>query len=339
MPSVLRKVLQSQEVGIVLLIAVCWVVYTALGSGFLNSFNLFTLSQVTASYAIIGFAQLAVLAVGQMNLAVGAIGVVVAMFTGWLITSVGMPIIVAMVLGIVLGTLSSLLIGWLVLVTGLNSFIVTVSILSIYTGLMYVLTQATPINIPASLSAVGIDQLGSPFLSALIIPMIVISIGLWFLYNRTSLGWRMLAVGGNERAATISGVRVPRMVLIAFALSGFLCAVAAEMETIRAGAALPTLGGDWILPAFVLPILGGSSLRGGSASILGTVLATVFLMSIGTGMGAMNVPAYWNSAAQAAVLLVAVVVDEGRRRRQRQARAAAMSQPLPPQVAEEAVSA
>jgi ribose transport system permease protein len=135
------------------------------------------------------------------------------------------------------------------------------------------------------------------------------------------MGWKMLAVGANERAAIASGVQVRRVVLCAFALSGLLCAVAGLMETVRFGAALPNLGEDWILPAFVIPVLGGSAMRGGSVSIVGTLLGAVFLMSIGVGMGSMNLPTYWTPAAQGVVLLAAVVLDERRRRSQHRRRA------------------
>jgi ribose transport system permease protein len=192
--------------------------------------------------------------------------------------------------------------------------------LSIFTGVMLVLSKATPVNLPAAMPELAIKTLFFPFLSVLVIPALVIAAGLWFLYYRTSAGWKMLAVGANERAAIASGVRVPRIVLAAFALSGFLCAVAGLMETIRFGAALPNLGQDWILPAFVIPVLGGASLRGGSASIVGTLLGAVFLMSIGVGLVSMNLPTFWTPAAQGVVLLAAVVLDERRRRRQARAR-------------------
>jgi ribose transport system permease protein len=318
--STIQRVGRSSEVSLLLLIAASWAVYGVLGDGFLGSFNLFTLSQLAASYAVIGFAQLVVLATGRMNMAVGAVGVIVAMFTGWLVSSVELPIIVGCLLGILLGTLAGALMGWLVLVTKLDSFIVTIAMLSIFTGTMYVLTKATPINLPPAMPELGIRAVGLSILSVLVVPALLIAVVLWFLYNRTSMGWKMLAVGANEKAASASGVRVPRVVIGAFALSGLLCAVAGLMETVRFGAALPNLGEDWILPAFVIPVLGGTALRGGSVSIVGTLLGAVFLMSIGVGMVSMNLPTYWTPAAQGVVLLAAVVWDEQRRRRRHKIR-------------------
>jgi ribose transport system permease protein len=270
---------------------------------------------------VIGFAQLVVLATGRMNMAVGAVGVIVAMFTGWLVSSVHLPIVLGCLIGIVLGVAASTLMGWLVLATKLNSFIVTVAMLSIFTGGMLVLSRATPISLPPAMPALALQAVLVPILSVLVLPALVIAVGLWLLYSRTSMGWKMLAVGANERAAIASGVQVRRVVLCAFALSGLLCAVAGLMETVRFGAALPNLGEDWILPAFVIPVLGGSAMRGGSVSIVGTLLGAVFLMSIGVGMVSMNLPTYWTPAAQGVVLLAAVVLDERRRRSQHRRRA------------------
>lgn len=338
--STIQRLGRSSEVGLLLFIAISWAVYTIVGQGFLGAFNMFTLSQMAASYAVIGFAQLVVLAIGRMNMAVGAVGVIVAMFTGWLVSSVNFPIVVGCLIGVVLGTAAGALMGWLVLVTKLDSFIVTIAMLSIFTGTMLVLSHATPINLPPAMPALAIRAAGLPILSVLVIPAVLIAAVLWLLYNRSSLGWKMLAVGANERAAIASGVQVRRVVLCAFALSGLLCAVAGLMETVRFGAALPNLGADWILPAFVIPVLGGSAMRGGSVSIVGTLLGAVFLMSIGVGMVSMNLPTYWTPAAQGVVLLAAVVLDEWRRRSQHTVRAAGPSVENPARTrVEEAIDA
>ncbi len=98
-----RALGRSNSAGLVLLTVITWSVYAVLGNGFLSSFNLFTLSQVAAGTAVIGLAQLAVVVTGRMNLAVGAIGVGVVMLTGWLMGPVGVPPLVAILIGLVAG--------------------------------------------------------------------------------------------------------------------------------------------------------------------------------------------------------------------------------------------
>lgn len=318
-----RQLGQSTVAGLLLLTVLSWIVYGVFGQGFLSSFNLFTLSQIAAGTAVIGFAQLVVLAIGRMNLAVGALGVTVVTFTGWLVGVKMMNPVLGIVVGLLLGTAAGALLAVIELKTKLNSFVVTLAMTSVYIGVMLLLTKGNPVGIvPASVSTVGSGSFLTPYLSYLVIPALVAGAGLWFLYRRTTLGWQMLAVGANETAAGLSGVRVARVLIITFALSGFLCGVAAVMEMARVSAALPALGGDWLLPAFIVPILGGNSLRGGSVSIGGALVAAVFLQSINAGLVSLNVAVYWQQLAQALILLLAVLADEWRRRRSRQAKLA-----------------
>jgi ribose transport system permease protein len=302
--------------GLVLLTAATWAVYSALGQGFLSSFNLFTLSQIAAQYAVVGFAQLAVLVLGRMNLAVGSVGVVVVMSTGWLLGPLGVDPLLGIAAGLLLGAAAGVLMGWLELKTGLNSFIVTLATASVLSGAVLILSGGRSVSeVPPGVIWFGAAPLLTPYLSLMVIPAVVIAVALWYLYARTALGWKLLAVGANERAAELSGVRVGRTVLIGFGLSGVLCAVAALMEMSRVAAALPSLGVTWLLTAFIVPVLGGNPLKGGAVSVGGAVVAAVFVASLDSGLVSLDVPAYWQQLTLSVVLLVAVVADAIRRRR------------------------
>lgn len=309
----------SNVAGLLLLTMISWTVYQFLGEGFLSSFNLFTLSQLVAQTAVIGFAQLVVLVIGRLNLAVGAVGVSVVMFTGWLAGPLMVNPVLAVVAGLLLGALLGMAMGWLELRTGLNSFVVTLAVQSIYVGAVLVISGGASVSaLPDSVTKVGGAPLFTPGLSVLALPALVIAALLWYLYHRSSLGWKMLAVGANSRAAELGGVAVPRVVIMSFALSGLLSGVAGVMEMTRVSAALPSLGTDWLLSAFIVPILGGTMLTGGAVSVGGALVAALFLESINSGLVSLNVAAYWQQLAQALILLVAVIADQtGRSRRLR----------------------
>ncbi|MEA2377622.1 MAG: ribose transport system permease protein [Thermoleophilaceae bacterium] len=312
----LGRLTQSNAGGLVLLTAVSWFVYQAVGEGFLSSFNLFTLSQLAAQTAVIGFAQLVVIAIGRLNLAVGAVGLSVVMFTGWLVETVGVSPVLAVLAGLVLGAAMGAFMGWVELRTGLHSFIVTLAIQSVYIGIVLIVSNGVSVTtLPSGITDFGSKWLFVPELSLLVVPAVAIAAALLYLFRRSSFGWKMLAVGANEPAAELSGVRVSRVVIGSFALSGLLAGVAGVMEMSRVAAALPSMGTDWLLPAFIVPILGGAFLTGGFVSISGAVMAAIFLESIAAGLVSLNVATYWQAFAEAIVLLVAVVADQARRRR------------------------
>ena len=302
--------------GLLLLTAVSWMVYACAGEGFLSSFNLFTVSQLAAETAVIGAAQLVVVAIGHLNLAVGAVGVLVVMSTGWMAGVAGVPVGAAVLLGLAEGAACGALIGLLERLTGLGSFIVTLAMASVLYGLVLIVSGGAAVStLPASLTDFGANPMLLPALSWLLLPAAIVFALLWLLYRRTVWGWQMLSVGANERAARLSGVPTGRIVVASFALSGLLSAVAAILEMSRVASALPSLGADWLLLAFIVPILGGSPLRGGSVALGGAIVAALFIVSINAGLVSLGVSAYWQQFAQAIVLLLAVFADRLTRRR------------------------
>lgn len=307
---------RSNAGSLLALTALSWLIYRTFGEGFLNSYNLFTLSQLAAETAIIGFSQLVVVVIGRLNLAVGAIGVAVAMSTGWMVGIVGVSPVLGLLLGLVLGSLLGALLGLLELATGLSSFIVTLAMSSIYVGIVLIASGGAAISsITPSITGFSDDTLFIPAVSMLVVPALLITALLSGLYHRSTWGWEMLAVGANQRAAELSGVGVPRIVVGSFALSGTLSAVAALIEMSRVASSLPSLGISWLLPSLVVPILGGTVLSGGSVSIAGALVAALFVESINSGLVSLDVPAYWQQFAQSIVLLIAVVAGQRHRAR------------------------
>lgn len=305
----------SPTVGLLLLTVASWAVYAQVGNGFLSSFNLFTLSQLVAETAVIGAAQLVVVATGRLNLAVGAVGAVTVMSTGWLAGPAGVPLVPALLIGVVEGAICGAVMGVLERVTGLGSFIVTLAMASVYTGIVLIASGGAAVSaLPEPLTDFGANPLVLESLSWLVVPMAIVYGGLWLLYRRTRAGWQMLAVGANERAASLGGVPTDGVVVATFALSGALSAVAAIMEMSRVASALPSLGSDWLLLAFVVPVLGGTALRGGAVALGGALVAALFVVSINSGLVSLGVNAYWQEFAQAVVLLLAILADRATRR-------------------------
>jgi ribose transport system permease protein len=301
----------STQGGLLLVVAALWVLFGAVAPGFLSSFNRFALGRDIAIFTVIGFAQMVVLSMGAMNLAVGAIGGGVAIFGGWLMQVVGLPAPLAVVLALLLGAAMGWFDGWLVVRTGMSSFIVTLAMASVYTGLMIIITQAQAFsNLPLDFLNFGQGSVAS--LSPLVILTLIVMVGLVLLYRNTELGRWMLAVGASPRTAELSGIPVWRTLQIGHALSGLLAGIAGLMLTARLASAVPSIGTDWVLPSFLAPVLGGTLLSGGVVSSIGTLLGGVLVVSISNGLQLMQVNSFWVQFFQGIVLLIAVGIDRVR---------------------------
>src|SRR5713226_5867395 len=287
-----------------------WVYFSVAASGFTSDFNLFSLLRFAAIQITIGFAQMVALSIGDLNLAVGAIGGAAGMVAGWVMQSLGLPpevaIVVALAAGLMLGFGNALLITW----TRINSFIVTLATASLITGAMLILTHSDPFSrLPDSFTSFSETEVAGLPISNLVLVMFAVGVALFILYRNLSLGREMLAVGANRRAARMSGLSVDRVVLLTHGLSGALAATAGLMAIAADHTASPSLGSDWLLASFVAPAIGGTLLSGGLVSVPGTILGCVLLATISNGLLLVGIDNFWITVFLGVVLLLAVVLD------------------------------
>jgi len=305
--------LASNELGLLIVTAGFAGLFLALTPGFGSPFNLYALTRVLAIDAMIGLAMMVVLVTGGLNLAVGAIGVAAVMVGGWGMQVAGLPILVAVALtlafGAGLGAVNGLATVWL----RVHSFVVTLATMSVFFGAMIVLTEAEAFNrLPAGFVALGkLRVFGS--VSAMIFLTLAVGVLLMWLFRHSLFGRQVLAAGANPLAAGLSGVPVARMIIISHALSGALAALAGLMLAARNGAALPSMAGqlgmDWLLPAFLAPVLGGTLLTGGMVSVTGTLLGATLVTVLSNGLLQLRVGEFWVQAFLGLILLIAVGLD------------------------------
>jgi ribose transport system permease protein len=301
----------AAQLGLFAIVAGFWVVFASLAPGFISPFNLFTLGRALAIDIVIGFSTMVVLATGGMNLAIGSIGVSAVMATGWLLQAVGLPTWLGLSGGLALGALLGWINGIAIVRTGVNSFIITLASASLYLGLMLILTKAEAFNaLPPGFPAFGKLRLG--IVSPLLLVALAIGAALFVLYRFSTLGRQILAAGANARAAAMSGVPVDRVIVISHTLSGLLAATAGLMLTARLGAAMPSIGQDWLLPSFLAPVLGGTLLSGGAVSVIGTILGALLVTTIRSGLLVMQVGNFLLQLFLGAILLLAVMLDRYR---------------------------
>jgi ribose transport system permease protein len=302
---------QANLIGLAAIIILFWVLFTSLAPGFVSTFNLFALSRSLAVDIVIGFSTMVVLATGGMNLAIGSIGVCAVMASGYLMQTLGLPIPVALALALLLGAFLGWLNGFVIIRSGVNSFIITLASASLFLGGMLILSKAQTFNaLPPEIAAFG--RLRFNFISPLLFIAIGIGVILVILFRFTALGREILAAGANPRAAELSGVPVGRAIIIAHTLSGALAAAAGLMLVFRLGAAMPSIGQDWLLPSFLAPVLGGTLLAGGYVSVVGTMLGALLVTTIRSGLLVMQVGNFWLQLFLGLILLFAVMLDRYR---------------------------
>jgi ribose transport system permease protein len=310
------RLLLSNEFGLAVLIALTVMVFSVTLEGFTSPFSLFTIGRQIGIDTMIGLAMMAVIVTGGLDLSVGAIGVCCAMAFGWLVQILGLPILLAIPFAVLFGATLGFINGFTVVKSGVHSFIITLASMSIFFGVMIFLTKANAFNgMPPEVQAFGKMKFFKT-ISPLLLISIAMCTGLAVFYKLTTLGRQMLAAGANPRAAELSGIRTGRVITACHVLTGALAAVAGLMVTARTGAAVPSMAGqlgqDWLLPAFLAPVLGGTLLSGGRVSVFGTLLGAAFVNIMTSGMLLMRLGEFWILAFLGFMLLVAVLADRAR---------------------------
>ena len=301
----------ANAAGLAIVIILLVLLIRIVNPSFTSPFNIFALTRNLAIDTIIGFSMMVVLALGHMNLSVGAIGVCCVMVTGYCLEALGLPIPVAIAVALLAGLCLGAFNGILIVKSGIHSFVITLATASLFFGLMLILTKAEAFRaLPAEFSALGRYRFG--MVSGLLVVTAFVALGLGVLFYASSLGRQMLATGANTVAAKWSGIPVERVIIFAHSLSGGLAAVAGVMVTARLAAALPSVGQDWLLPSFLAPLLGGTLLAGGYVSVLGAVLGAMLVSVLQNGLVLMNVSGFWIQFYLGLALLAAVTLDRWR---------------------------
>lgn len=299
--------------GILVPVVLLAIVLAASFPGFATSFNIFSLLSFVAVTGIVGLSQMSVLAIGQFNLALAAVGAFSAMLLGWLLQDRGAPLVLAVLAALTLAAGLGAVQGLLIVGLRLNPFMVTLGLASVFSGLMFTtLGNRQFQDLGPSVARLGTSKLGP--VPLLLVLSLSIAAAVWYLMHRTVLGRELLATGENPLAALFSAVNTSHRVVAAHVLSCTLAGAAAVLLVIQLQSAQPAVGRDWLLPSFAAPILGGTLLSGGRVSIAGTMLGALLLAMVANALIIAGVSQYWYQAGLGVVILLAVGVEIGRSR-------------------------
>ncbi|MGI9501198.1 MAG: ABC transporter permease [Geminicoccaceae bacterium] len=319
----MRTVWQSDWFGPFAITLLAIVIVGLLNPSFLSPFNIQILLLAISVNAMIAFSQMIIIAIGQMNLSVGAIGGLAAISFAGMMEVWGFPWPIAAILALMIGLLAGIANGAFVAFSGISAFVITLASLSVFKGINLGITEAQPFyKIPDAVKALGNETFLHP-LPWLVIPAALVAILLWYMLFRLPLGRNILAVGGNTHAAELSGISVSQIVIVAHGISGFLAALAGIMLVGRLQLGQPTIGDDWLILSFVAPVIGGAILTGGKVSVAGTFLGVAIVAIITQVLVLFSIDPFLVQVVLGGLILWAVGVNRWREvRAERQAAAA-----------------
>lgn len=304
-----------QVAGILPILLLIGILFTILTPNFLTPGNIVNILRQASINIVLATGMTFVILTGGIDLSIGSIlgvSAVVGVLTS-LLPGIGvLAVPAALLTGLVLGLLNGALIAFL----ELPPFIVTLGALTALRGVAYLVANGTTvINRNLNFAWIGNNYLGPlPWLVAIALLAVIAS---WFILRRTVLGVQIYAVGGNQQAARLTGIKVNRVLLFVYGVSGLLAGLAGIMSASRLYSATGMLGNGYELDAIAAVILGGTSFSGGIGTIVGTLLGALIIAVLNNGLTLLNMSFFWQLVVKGLVIIFAVVVDRLRRRSRR----------------------
>lgn len=290
---------------------------------FLQVDNLVSILQSTAVNGVLAIACTFVIITAGIDLSVGTLMTFCAVMAGVFLTYWGMPIYVGIVAAIVFGALCGWISGVLVAKFKIPPFIATLGMMMLLKGLSLVISGTKPIyfNDTPGFSSISQDSLIGNLIPALPIPnavliLFLVAIAAGIVLNKTIFGRYTFALGSNEEALRLSGVNVDFWKVAVYTFSGAICGIAGLLIASRLNSAQPALGQGYELDAIAAVVIGGTSLSGGTGTVLGTIIGAFIMSVLINGLRMMSVAQEWQTVVTGIIIILAVYMDILRRRRQ-----------------------
>lgn len=292
-------------IGLILLI----IVVSILNPSFLDLSNLLNLLRQISINVLIAFGMTFIILTGGIDLSVGSILALSSAFIALMITS-GVDPIIALIIGVLIGFVLGAVNGLLVTKGNMAPFIATLATMTIFRGLTLVITDGNPIT---NLGDSYLFQLfGKGYFIGIPVPavtMIIVFVILLIILQKTTFGRHTYAIGGNEVAAKISGIKVNKIKILIYGISGLMSALAGGILTSRLNSAQPTAGTSYELDAIAAVVLGGTSLTGGKGRIVGTLIGVLIIGVLNNGLNLLGVSSFYQQVVKGVVILIAVLID------------------------------
>ena len=310
----IKKVISKSiiEIGpglfIILLIEIFY--FSVMSEYFLSWQNFNNIFRASTIIGIMALGQTIVMISGGFDLSVGSISAATALSSAWILQEgfgYVYGVLIPIIIGGVLGVLNGLLVGYF----KINPLIATLGMMSIIRGFGYIFSDIAVRIQNQNFLNIGSGQIFNIPYVAIILVFLFIAVGLTI--PRFSFGRYMYAIGSNERACVLAGVRVNRWKLVFYGSCGALAGLAGAITSARVGVGAPQINMGVELGVITAVILGGTALTGGKGKILGTFLGLFIVSTMSNGLVMLSVPTFYKYVATGSLLLIAVMYDEWRR--------------------------
>ena len=309
----MKVMFQVREIGIFLALVLLFVFFSFATPHFFNAGNLLNIIRQVSLIGILAMGMTMVIVTGEIDLSVGAIYGAAAIVGGFAMTQ-GLPVWLAVVAALLTGLVFGLLNGVLATYGRIPALIVTLGMMNVVRGFALVLSGARVIALSKrTVDASGLDRflflgqgkiLGIPVLSIVFLLTVAVA---FLVYGRTLLGFRMRAVGGSARSALAAGIDA-KVIKIA-AITAFFCAVGGLLNLAFLANVQGTTGTGLELDVIAAVIIGGTSLKGGEGTILGTLIGVLIMGTLKNGIILMGVSPFWQMLIVGVVIIAAVAID------------------------------
>jgi ribose transport system permease protein len=298
-------------------------IYFSIASpAFMQTDNMINILQATAVNGVLAIASTFVIITAGIDLSVGTLMTFTAVMAGVFLTYWGLPMWTGVLAAIGTGALAGAISGTLIAKLKIPPFIATLGMMQAWKGLSLVVSADKPIyfNDTENFYRISQDSLIGYFLPWLPIPnagliLLALAIVASIVLKSTALGRYTYAIGSNEEAVRLSGVNVDAWKIVIYSMSSAICGVAGLLLASRINSAQPALGQGYELDAIAAVVIGGTSLSGGTGTILGTIIGAFIMSVLTNGLRILSVAQEWQFVVTGVIIILAVYTDILRRKR------------------------
>lgn len=288
--------------------------FSVVSGEFLTGSNISNIVRQVSINGILAVGMTFVILTGGIDLSVGSVMAFTGTIMVGMMVNMGLPPVAAVVIGALLGAVIGYINGTFVAYARIPSIIVTLAMMEIARGAALLYTGGYPLSgLPTSYSFIGRGYLFGviPMPALIMIGVFVIA---YIILNHLPLGRYIYAIGGNEEAVRLSGVKVKRIKAIVYLISGITASISGLIMTSRLASGQPTAGDGYELDAIAAVVLGGTSIAGGRGHIFGTLLGALLLGVLSNGLNLMGVSPYVQRVLKGAIIIGAIYYSSSRKK-------------------------